>query len=111
MIDFSVKEKAKNVYVECVDFVWSDLGKWVSLKENSEKNEVGNATQNGLVKLYDSKNNMVSVKGDKLVVAVGINDYIIADSGDVLLICPKSEEQRIKLFVNDLKITHGDKYI
>lgn len=48
---------------------------------------------------------------DKLVVVQGLKDYIIADAGDVLLICPKAEEQRIKQMVNDAKISYGDKYL
>ena len=41
----------------------------------------------------------------------GLKDYIVADTGDVLLICPKSEEQRIKNMVNDARIAYGDKYL
>ena len=51
------------------------------------------------------------MKDDKLIVVDGLQDYIIADAGDVLLICPKSQEQRIKQMVNDVKITYGDKYL
>jgi len=40
-----------------------------------------------------------------------INFTFIADAGDVLLICPKSEEQHIKLYVNDVKLTYGDKHL
>ena len=61
--------------------------------------------------MFNSKNNIVSMKEDKLVVAVGLNDYIIADADDVLLICPKADEQRIKLIVNEVKSLYGDKYI
>jgi mannose-1-phosphate guanylyltransferase len=33
-IDFAVMEKASNVYVECVDFGWNDLGTWSALYDN-----------------------------------------------------------------------------
>ena len=36
-IDFAVMEKAKNVYVECVDFGWDDLGTWGALYDNSKQ--------------------------------------------------------------------------
>ena len=104
-------EKASNVYVECVDIGWSDVGTWGSLYEISPKNKDGNVTQNNKACMFNSKNNIVSMKEDKLVVAVGLNDYIIADADDVLLICPKAEEQRIKLIVNEVKSLYGDKYI
>ncbi|MEF9923618.1 MAG: mannose-1-phosphate guanylyltransferase [Muribaculaceae bacterium] len=110
-IDFAVMEKASNVYVECVDFGWNDLGTWSSLYDNSPKNKEANVTQNCKAILYDSQRNIVAVKGDKLVVASGLNDYIIADVDDVLLICPMSEEQKIKQYVNDVKATYGEKYL
>ena len=104
-------EKASNVYVECVDFGWSDLGTWGSLYENSPKAADENVIINGKAMLYESKHNMIATKHEKVVVAVGLNNYIVADAGDVLLICPMSEEQRIKHFVNNLKVETGDKYL
>ncbi len=110
-IDFGVMEKASNVYVECVDFGWSDLGTWSALYDNSPRNRDGNVTQNCSVLSYNSSGNIFAVRGDKLVVVSNLEDYIIADSGDVLLICPMSEEQKIKQMVNDARITFGDKYL
>ena len=110
-IDFAVMEKAPNVCVECVDFGWSDLGTWGSLYDHSEKNNEGNATQSGKTLLFNSRNNIVAVKGDKLVVASGLNDYIVADTDDALLIVPKGEEQKIRNYVNEVKAQFGDKFI
>lgn len=110
-IDFAVMEKAKNVYVECVNFGWNDLGTWSALYDNSPKNRDANVTQNCRVLAYDSTDNIFAVKDDKLVVVAGLSGYIVADRGDVLLICPKAEEQKIKQMVNDVKMTFGDKYI
>ncbi|MCQ2287864.1 MAG: mannose-1-phosphate guanylyltransferase [Muribaculaceae bacterium] len=110
-IDYAVMEKAPNVCVECVDFGWSDLGTWGSLYDNSEKNDQGNATQGCKALLFNSSNNIVSVKGDKVVVASGLNDYIVADVDDALLIVPRNEEQKIRIYVNEAKTKFGDKYI
>lgn len=104
-------EKASNVYVLKATFGWNDLGTWSSLYDNSPKNSSANVTQNCKVLAYESTGNIFVVKDDKLVVVQGLTDYIVADSGDVLLICPKSEEQRIKLMVNDAKIAFDDKYL
>ena len=110
-IDFAVMERASNVYVEIVDFGWTDLGTWSSLYEHSPHNRDGNVTQNCQVLSYNSSGNIFAVKEDKLVVVDGIKDYIIADAGDVLLICPKEREQRIRQIVNDVKTLYGDKYL
>ena len=110
-IDFAVMEKAKNVYVECVDFGWDDLGTWGALYDHSPKNRDGNVTENCNAMLFDCKDCIVATKGDKLIVASHLKDYIIADADDVVLIVPKSEEQKIKLYVNDVKAAFGDKYL
>lgn len=110
-IDFAVMEKASNVFVECVDFGWSDLGTWSALYDNSPRNRDSNVTQNCRVLAYNSTGNIFAVQGEKLIVVDGLKDYIIADAGDVLLVCPQSEEQRIRHMVNDVKEKYGDKFL
>ena len=110
-IDFGVMEKADNVYVECVDFGWSDLGTWGSLFDNSPKNMASNVTQKCNVIAYNSSGNIFMAPDDKLVVVSGMKDFIVADAGDVLLICPKTEEQRIRQMVNDVHQRFDDKYM
>ena len=110
-IDYAVMERASNVYVECVDFGWNDLGTWSALYDNSPKNQEANVTQTCRVLAYNSTGNIFAVNGDKLVVVKGLHDYIVADAGDVLLVCPKSEEQTIKQYVNDVKLAYGDKFL
>ena len=110
-IDFAVMEKSPNVFVETVDFGWNDLGTWRSLYDHSPKNRDGNVTQNCMALMFNSRNNIVAVKGDKLVVASGLEDYIIADVDDALLIVPLEEEQKIKQYVNEVKSKFGDKFL
>jgi len=110
-IDYAVMERASNVYVETVTFGWNDLGTWSALYDMSPKNRDGNVTQRCQVLAYNATGNIFAVKDDKLIVVDGLNDYIIADAGDVLLICPKSQEQRIKQMVNDAKVNYGEKYL
>ncbi len=110
-IDFAVMEKAPNVYVETVHFGWSDLGTWSALYDMSPKNADANVTQNCRVLAYNSRGNVFAVRGEKLIVVDGLEDYIVADADDVLLICPKSREQKIKQMVNDAKVKFGDKFL
>jgi mannose-1-phosphate guanylyltransferase len=104
-------EKAPNVYVETVDFGWNDLGTWRSLYDHSPKNSDGNVTQNCRALMFNSHNNIVALKGDKLIVASGLEGYIVADVDDALLIVPLDEEQKIKTYVNEVKSKFGDKYL
>ncbi|MBQ2491482.1 MAG: mannose-1-phosphate guanylyltransferase [Muribaculaceae bacterium] len=110
-IDYAIMEKAINVCVERVDFGWTDLGTWGALYDVSDKNEDGNVTQNCQAMLFNSRDNVIALKGDKLIVASGLNNYIIADADDVLLIVPKDEEQKIRQYVNEVKLKYGDKFL
>lgn len=103
-IDYGIMEKAKNVYVVLSDFGWSDLGTWGALYTHIDKDESKNAIIGKKVHLYDSKNNVVRLPKGKLAVIQGLEDYIVVEEKGVLLICKKSEEQRIKQFVNDVKL-------
>lgn len=110
-IDYGIMEKAENVYVLASDFGWSDLGTWGSLYDFQEKDENKNSIIGNNVMVYDSKNCIVNVPKDKLVVLQGLTDYIVVESDNVLLVCKKADEQKIKQFVNDVKSLKGDKYI
>lgn len=110
-IDYGVMEKADNVYMLCVDFGWADLGTWGSLFDLAEKDEHNNAPLKSQVMLYESENNIVALEdGKKLAVIQGLKDYIVAESGNVLLICKKQDEQRIKQFVADVQLKYGKEY-
>lgn len=110
-IDYGIMEKADNVYVLTTDIGWSDLGTWGSLYDQKEKDLKNNALIGENIFLYDVSNTLVRVSGERLVVLQGLEDYIVVQSDDILLICKRDEEQRIKLFVNDIKISKGDKFI
>lgn len=65
----------------------------------------------GRATCYDSHRNIISTSEKKLVILDGLEDYIVTDSENVLLICRKSEEQRIRQFVNDAKTRFGNEYV
>jgi mannose-1-phosphate guanylyltransferase len=107
-IDYAIMEKAENVYVICADFGWSDLGTWGSLYTHIDKDENGNAIIGGNSFVYNSKNCIINISQEKMAVIQGLEDFIVVESEGVILICKKEEEQRIKDFVNDVKIKRGD---
>lgn len=110
-IDYGVMEKAPNVCVMAADFGWSDLGTWGSLHEISDKDENANAGLACNAIFVDSAENIVALPKNKLVVVQGLDGYIVAESENVLLICKKDEEQRIKQIVTDVKLKFGEEYI
>ena len=107
-IDYGVMEKAENVFVQTASFGWSDLGTWSSLYEYSAQDIKGNAVICGKSLLYDTSGSIINVPAEKVAVIQGLSDYIVVDSGDALLICPKSNEQQIRQFTSDIKTEYGD---
>jgi mannose-1-phosphate guanylyltransferase len=110
-IDYGVMEKASNVYVRSSIIGWSDLGTYGSLYTHIVKDEKQNAVINKNALMYNSEKCIISAPKQKLLVVEGLEDYIIVDTKDVLLICKKENEQQIRQFVNDVKMTKGDKFI
>lgn len=110
-IDYGIMEKASNVYVQAADFGWSDLGTWGSLYDVSDKDDNANAVLTAKSLFFDSTENVVAMPSNKVVVIQGLEGYIVAESENVLLICKKEEEQRIKQFVTDVKLKFGDEFV
>lgn len=110
-IDYAIMEKADNVYVETADLGWSDLGTWNALYECSPKNADRNVTQNCNVLATDCEGTLFAAGPDKIIVASGLKDYIVADRGNALLIYPLEEEQKIRQVVNEVLSRFGENYV
>lgn len=110
-IDFGLMEKADNVYVSLGDFGWSDLGTWQSLYELSPKDQNENVTLKGQSLIYNSRNNIVALPEDKLVVIDDLEDYLVAESNNVLVICKKDNEQAIRKYITDAQLKLGEHFI
>ena len=109
-IDYAIMEKAEHVSVVLGDFGWSDLGSWNALHEIKEKDTHENVFE-GDVMSYNSRNNYVLSKTNRLIVTEGLEGYLVADFDDVLLICRKEDSGIFREFVSDIKEQKGDKLI
>ena len=61
--------------------------------------------------VYVRRGEFGSLPEGKVAVINGLKEYIVVDTEDVLLICPRSEEQNIKKFIDEVKYNEGDKHI
>ena len=102
-IDYGVMEKTDRAWLYCGDFGWSDIDSWNSLFRN-----IGCKTKDGDIVFTDKilgedNKNCMLVGGDKkkLYAIKGLKDYLVVDTGDVLLICPKDDKQ-FKDFISGL---------
>ncbi|MFI3280770.1 MAG: mannose-1-phosphate guanylyltransferase [Rikenellaceae bacterium] len=109
-IDYGIMEKADNVYVKTGEFSWCDVGSWSSLFSHVEQDSNGNLVSEESC-LYNTSGSIISVPKGKVVVVSGLEDFLVVDTEDVLMICPRSEEPNIKGFVEDIKYRVGDKHL
>ncbi len=107
-IDYGIMEKATNTYVFAATFGWSDLGSWESLYMHYAKDTRENAVAAGKVLLENVKNSMIYSRDNaKLIVVKGLDNYIVVDTPDALLVCPREDTQFRQLF-NDIAHDHEE---
>lgn len=104
-VDYGIMENAEQVAViPAADLGWSDVGSWDSLFEVNPTDENGNLVIGANAITLDSSGTLVySENTDRLIVTIGMEDMIVVDTGDALLVCPRSEAQKVRQIVNRLK--------
>ena len=104
-IDYGIMEDAKNVAVIPAESLnWSDVGTWDSLFDVLNADQDGNIVLGeGHVGVKTSNSLIYAKQGNRLIVTIGVNDLVLVDTGDVLLVCGKSEAQKVRQVVNQLK--------
>lgn len=94
-------------FVIGADLGWSDIGAWEALKEALSEREDENVTR-GKVMLESSTDSLVFNYTDQMVVGIDLNDYLIINTEDVVLICPKESVPKIKKLVESLSGTEHE---
>lgn len=110
-IDYGVMEKTDRAWLYPADFGWSDIGAWESLQNFFPRKDAnGNAVLASKTLSDDSRNNLViSQKDGKLIAVKGLEDYLVIDTDDVLLICPK-DDKNFKDITSSLALPGYEKY-
>jgi len=104
-IDYGIMEGAKNVaIIRASGLDWNDVGSWDSLYDVLPNDADGNILHARQVLSIDSKGTLVYAENsDRLFVTIGTEDLIIVDTGDVLMVCPRKDAQKVKQAVAELK--------
>ena len=111
-IEYGILEKTENVYTMTCDFGWSDLGTWSTYYDSLPKDENGNVRQRKKVIFYDCKDCFAGTRVEKKIIIIqGLENYLIADTEKVLLICPKDDTNMLRKMINDTQVKMGDEYI
>ena len=103
-IDYAVMEKTDKAWVFPSKFGWHDIGNWEALYSfvSSQRAEPdGNVTVAGPSLCKDNHNTIVFASDKKKLIAVrGLDNFIVVDTGDVLLVCPRDEVSAKEVIAN-----------
>ncbi len=109
-IDYGVMEKTQSAWVLKAGFGWSDLGTWESLFIHAQKDEHQNLIHCEELMMDKMKGSIIySTEEGKLLAVKGLENYMIINTDDVLMICPR-DEVRFKNMLTDLAVHEKSKF-
>ena len=109
-IDYGVMEKTDRAWIYPVEFGWSDVGTWESLYNLMDKDEKKNAISVEKTLLDETKGSLImSTDKGKLIAIKGLEDYMVIDTEDALVICPK-DDRKFKDFISGIAMPEYEKY-
>ncbi|MBR5249444.1 MAG: mannose-1-phosphate guanylyltransferase [Bacteroidales bacterium] len=109
-IDYGVMEKTRCAWVLKAGFGWSDLGTWDSLYSHANKDEHRNFIHCEELMMDKISGSIVySTEEGKLLAIKGLDNFMIINTDDVLMICPR-DEVRFKNMLTDLAVYEKSKY-
>ena len=103
-IDYAVMESARDLIVLPADMGWDDVGSWTALRGVLPLDGAGNiwiVPKGGHVHAEETRGLIVRTT-KPLVVAIGVEDLIVIESGDALLLCRASSAQSVGELVKKL---------
>lgn len=111
-IDYGVMEKAARVAVVPVDIGWDDVGNWATLSTFVDQDERGNTQRGrGAAVMLDTADTYVYASAGRLVATLGLEGFVVVDTPDALLICPKDCAQDVRDVVEQLKADGMQEYL
>lgn len=112
--DYAITEKLKpaDVLILKGEFGWSDVGAWDLLHDRLkvQDDEFGNATR-GTVIAVDSKHSVLFSAEKKILAAVGLKDFIVINTPDAILVCPKNRAQDVKMVIKQIEEQGLEKFL
>jgi mannose-1-phosphate guanylyltransferase len=83
---------------------WNDVGNWNAVHDVLTKSAEGNVVIAKDHIVMDTAGSIIFANDEqkRLIVALGVKDLVIADVGNVLLVCNKNAAQDVREIVNKL---------
>lgn len=101
-IDYGIMEKLRDLTVIPAAFGWADVGSWRAVHEilaNEPNADVVRGTHVGVA----GSGNLIVAPSGKVIATYGLEGYIIIDTEDAMLICPRDRAQGVKEIVEALE--------
>ena len=110
-IDYGVMEKTDRAWIYPVKFGWSDIGTWESLYNYVDKKDnLGNAVMAEKTLIENTKDVLAITSDKKKLIAIkGLENYLVIDTEDALVICPK-DDKSFKDFISGIAMPDYEKY-
>ncbi|MBP5677071.1 MAG: mannose-1-phosphate guanylyltransferase [Prevotella sp.] len=110
-MDKASLEMSDNAYVMCCNFGWADVGTWHSIYEFRQRKEGDNVIIDSEVMIENCTDNIIKLPRGRIGVINGLDGYIVAEQGNVLLICKKGDSSSlIRKYVNEIGIRYGEEF-
>ncbi len=103
-LDLGIMERSDNVFVRQCHFGWADLGTWATYRVEPDKND--NVAVDTKALLHGCWGNVIRLPKGRTAIIEGLTDYLVAEEGDVLLICPKNRSI-VRRNMNDAQLHLG----
>jgi len=113
-IDYGIMEKASRVAcIPARNLGWDDVGSWESLFDVMPVDVQGNINLAANSYIDEVKGCLIVEENQarKMIAVVGVEDIIIVDTPDALLICKKSDTQKVKQIVDFLKKSGNQQFL
>jgi len=98
-IDFGVLEKAQDIAVIPVDIGWNDIGNWAQIATlhpvDTDQNSARLVSEGRHIAI-ETRDTFVYSTTQRVIATAGMEGFVIIDTGDALLICPKDRVQLVK---------------
>jgi mannose-1-phosphate guanylyltransferase/mannose-1-phosphate guanylyltransferase/mannose-6-phosphate isomerase len=102
-LDYAIMEKSTNNAVIPCNMGWSDVGSWDEVARLAEESGSLQSGSQAQIFSLDSANNFVFSVTGKVVGLIGMKDTIVVETPDALLLAKRSQSQRVKDLVDQLK--------
>ena len=60
--------------------------------------------------MYNSSGNIVCLPDDRVAVIDGLHNFVVAEEGNVLMICPRNDAAALRRMMTDAQMKLGEEF-